>query len=57
MYALRSGIFHGSTLMRLDLDRGLGWDPPWWDEQELLREHWALTRLALRNWLWRDSDH
>jgi DNA invertase Pin-like site-specific DNA recombinase len=52
MYALRSGIFHGSTLMRLDLDRGLGWDPPWWDEQDLIRELWVVTRVALRNWLW-----
>lgn len=52
MYALRSGILHGSDLMQLDQDRAFGgWDPPWWDERELHEELWTLARSALRNWL------
>jgi hypothetical protein len=37
--------------MQLDEDLAFGWDPPWQDEQELNRELWGLTRVALRNWL------
>jgi hypothetical protein len=51
MYSLRSGILHGSDLMQLDQDLGFGWDPPGWDERELHRELWSLTRIAMRNWL------
>jgi hypothetical protein len=51
MYQLRSGILHGSQLMEFDQDRAFGWDPPGWNEQELHKELWSLTRLALRNWL------
>jgi hypothetical protein len=51
MYNLRSGILHGSDLMQLDQQRGFGWDPPGWDEQEIHRKLWGVTRLALRNWL------
>jgi hypothetical protein len=51
MYELRSGILHGSRLMELDRDLAYGWDPPGWDERELHKELWSLTRLALRNWL------
>ena len=51
MYSLRSGILHGSELMQLDQDIAFGWDPPWWNERELLEELWGLTRMALRNWL------
>jgi len=51
MYALRSGILHGSTLMQLDQDLAFGWDPPYWDERELHEELWGLVRVALRNWL------
>jgi len=51
MYSLRSGILHGSKLMQLDLDLAFGWDPPWWDENELHSELWTLTQIALRNWL------
>jgi len=51
MYALRSGILHGNRLMQLDQDRAFGWDPPWFNEQELHRELWSLTSIALRNWL------
>lgn len=51
MYSLRSGILHGSKLMQLDQDLAFGWDPPWWNERELHDELWALTRVALRNWL------
>jgi hypothetical protein len=51
MYSLRSGILHGSELMQLDQDIAFGWDPPWWNEGELHRELWGLTRVALRNWL------
>jgi hypothetical protein len=38
MYGLRSKILHGSDLMQLDQGRVLGWDPPWWKEQEMNRE-------------------
>jgi hypothetical protein len=51
MYSLRSGILHGSELMQLDQDLAFGWDPPWWNEYELQRELWDLTRVAVRNWL------
>jgi hypothetical protein len=51
MYSLRSGILHGSELMQLDQDLAFGWDPPWWNEDELHRELWSLTRVAIRNWL------
>jgi hypothetical protein len=51
MYDLRSGILHGSNLMQLDQDLAFGWDPPGWNESELHRELWSITRLALRNWL------
>jgi hypothetical protein len=51
MYAVRSGIVHGSDLMQVDQDRDFGWDPPGWNERELYSELWTLTRVALRNWL------
>lgn len=51
MYKLRSGILHGSELMQLDQDLAFGWDPPWWNELELHKELWGLTRIAVRNWL------
>ena len=51
MYDLRSGILHGSELISLDEDVAFGWDPPWWDEHQLLAELTELTRLAIRNWL------
>ena len=55
MYSLRSGISHGSKLMRLDEDLAFGWDPPWWNERELHDELWGLTRVAVRNWLRKPS--
>jgi hypothetical protein len=51
MYALRSGILHGSDLMKLDHDLAFGWDPPWRNEWELHEELWGLTRTAIRHWL------
>jgi hypothetical protein len=51
MYAMRSGILHGSKLMQLDQGRALGSDPPWWNERELHEELWNLLRIAARNWL------
>jgi len=51
MYDLRSGILHGSKLMQLDQYRRFGWDPPEWNQTELHRELWSLTRTAARNWL------
>jgi hypothetical protein len=51
MYSLRSGILHGSVLMQLDQELGFGNDPPDWDERELQRDLWGVTRKALRNWL------
>ena len=51
MYALRSGILHGSELMLLDQNRVFGWDPPGSDQTELYRELSSLTQMAARNWL------
>ncbi len=51
MYRVRSGIVHGSDLMQIDQGRDFGWDPPGFNELELHRELWAVTRIALRNWL------
>jgi len=51
MYELRSVILHGSDLMQMDQDLAFGLDPPDWNEGELHRELWSITRLALRNWL------
>jgi hypothetical protein len=51
MYALRSGILHGSELMQFDQDLAFGWDPPGWNEGGLYEDLWGLTRVALRNWL------
>jgi hypothetical protein len=51
MYSLRSGILHGSELMQIDQDLAVDSAPVWWNERELTVELWALTRIALRNWL------
>jgi hypothetical protein len=51
MYALRSDILHGSGLMEMDQDAHFGWAPPEHNEEELLRELWGLTRIAMRNCL------
>jgi hypothetical protein len=51
MYRLRSDILHGSELMQLDQDLAFGFDPSDFKENELQRELWSITRIALRNWL------
>jgi hypothetical protein len=51
MYALRSGILHGSKLIELDYALAFGWDPPWWNQRQLIWDLSAITRIALRNWL------
>jgi hypothetical protein len=51
IYRLRGGIVHGGTLMQHDQDPIFGWDPPEWDERELHRDLWSVTKVALRNWL------
>src|SRR5262249_6278593 len=51
MYSLRSNILHGDALFEIDLDTHFGFSPLEHNEQELLRELWGLTRIALRNWL------
>jgi hypothetical protein len=51
MYALRSGIVHGSDLMEIDQDAGHSWAPPEWNEKELMDELWGVSRVAARNWL------
>ena len=56
MYAVRSGIVHGSDLMQIDQGRDFGWDPPGFNDLELHRELWAVTRIALRNWLKNPGD-
>ncbi len=47
----RSGILHGSNLIAFDEGRALGWDPPWAKQNDLHRELWGITQLALRNYL------
>jgi hypothetical protein len=51
MYALRSGILHGTTLISFDVDLATGWDPHWEHQNKLHRELWELTQIALRNYL------
>jgi hypothetical protein len=51
LYSLRSGISHGGRLMQLDQNLAFGWDLPWWNEYELHKLLWGLTRVAVRNWL------
>jgi hypothetical protein len=51
MYDLRSGILHGSKLIELDYALAFGWDPPWWNQQQLIWDLSTITRIALRNWL------
>jgi hypothetical protein len=51
MYGLRSGILHGSKLIELDYALAFGWDPPWWNQRELIWNLSTITRIALRNWL------
>jgi hypothetical protein len=51
IYELRSGILHGSDLRQMDLNLAFGFSPPDFNEGELHRELWSITRLALRNWL------
>ena len=55
MYALRSGILHGSKLIEIDYALAFGWDPPRWNQRELLWDLATLTRIALRNWLKKPS--
>jgi hypothetical protein len=51
MYDLRSGILHGSKLIEVDYGLAFGWDPPWWNQRELIWDLSSVTRIALRNWL------
>lgn len=51
IYALRSGILHGSSLITIDYDLAHGWDPPWWNQRELHKDLWRVANTALRNWL------
>jgi hypothetical protein len=51
MYALRSGILHGGKLIELDYALAFGWDPPWWNQRQLIWDLSTITRIALRNWL------
>jgi hypothetical protein len=51
MYDLRSDIVHGSNLISFDEGRAFGWDPPWFNQKNLHKELWSITRIALRNYL------
>jgi hypothetical protein len=55
MYSLRSVLLHGSDLMQLDQDYafGIAADAGVMSELQLQWELWGLTRVALRNWLFR----
>lgn len=48
MYALRSEILHGNLLIEMDQGNHFTWGPPEREEEDLLRELWALTRIAVR---------
>jgi hypothetical protein len=56
MYALRSGLVHGSVLMELDDERHSVWDPAQSQQLELWSELFGVTRTAVRNWL-NDPEH
>jgi hypothetical protein len=51
MYALRSDILHGDSLIEMDQDADFGWAPPEQNDKDLLGELWGLTRIAVRSWL------
>jgi hypothetical protein len=51
MYALRSETLHGSGLMKMDEYTAFGWNPPEQHEQDIMRELWTLTQIAVRHWL------
>jgi hypothetical protein len=51
MYRLRSRILHGDELIAFDEGRAIGWDPPWSNQNDLHRELWTITRIAMRNYL------
>jgi hypothetical protein len=59
MYALRSGLVHGTALMELDDERYSVWDPAQHQQTELWTELFGITRIAIRNWLndpnWADT--
>jgi hypothetical protein len=56
MYALRSGLVHGSVLMELDDERHSVWDPAQDHQRELWSELFGITRIAIRRWL-KDPSH
>ncbi len=51
MYALRSGIAHGSTVLRLDDDHYAGWDPVTETERDLQWNMHKVAKTAMINWL------
>jgi hypothetical protein len=51
MYSLQSDILHGAKLMELDRTLAIGMSPRQSTEDDLNRELWGLTRVAVRNWL------
>ena len=50
MYALRSDVLHGSSLLQADEGTRFGWDPPSWHEDNLTRDLHNLTQTSVRNW-------
>jgi hypothetical protein len=52
IYALRSGIVHGSKLMEIDRELAIGtMSPADFGQHDLTQEFWSLTNAAVRNWL------
>src|SRR5205823_6606449 len=43
MYALRSEILHGGSLMEMDQDADFGWAPPEQKEKDLIHELWGVS--------------
>jgi hypothetical protein len=52
IYAIRSGILHGSKLMELDRELAIGtMSPADFEQHNLTQDLWSLTNAAVRNWL------
>lgn len=51
MYELRSDIAHGSKLISFDEGLAAGWNNTSEEQEELQRELWGITEIALRNFL------
>lgn len=51
IYGLRSHILHGAELMQIDKALDFGWDPPYLEQMEMIRELSGVAKVAMRHWL------